>query len=97
MPAAHAHFRWLVGLETAFSKSLATGSPETLRRIPLNANADWFAPHLWPRCQALIAAFAGDTVTRDRLLAESRRHVEDSIDRALVPSEALMKEAVLGV
>lgn len=97
MPAAHAHFRWLVGLETAFSKSLATGAPETLRRIPLNANADWFAPHLWPRCQALIAAFAGDTVTRDRLLAESRRHAEDSIDRALVPSEVLMREAVLGV
>lgn len=95
--AAHADFRWIVGLETAFSKCLVAGSADALRQIPLNANANWFSPHLWPRCQALIAAFDGDTAKRDSLLAESQRHAEDSVDRALGVSEALTREAVLAV
>ncbi|MFT3806357.1 hypothetical protein [Arenimonas sp.] len=93
--AANKDFRWQVALETAFFRSLVAGSPDAMRQIPFNANGDWFAPHLWPRCQALIAAFDGDTAARDLLLVESQRHAEDSIDRALPISEAGLTDAVV--
>lgn len=97
MTKQFAEIRWLAEAELAFSTALAESSVEPLRKLVVDRAADWSCPHLWPRCQALIAAFAGDTVTRDRLLAESQRHAENSLDRALGVSEVVMREAVLGV
>ena len=89
--------RWIFAAELAFSEAMAGQGPSALRALVLDAGDAWSTPHLWPRCQALLAAIDGDVVQREGWLAESWAQATASLDRALPASEAGIHAAVRGV
>jgi hypothetical protein len=82
--------------EFAFSRAMAD---EPIRRPIIDAlspELEWYSPSLRPRCEALQAALTGDGATMQRKLEDSERLVRGSIDRAMVVSEGMLREAVWG-
>ena len=77
--------------ELAFSRAMLTGDSTELDKAPLPARAAWTCPWLQLRCQALAASLRGDRTRCAELLETSRRKAENSIDRALWSSEALLR------
>jgi hypothetical protein len=57
----------------------------------------WSAPALWPRCLALRALLEGHLAEGRRLLGEAQCVAEQSLDRALPLSEALIQRRMLAL
>ena len=87
-------FLSIMRAESAFSKALLALDPSPLRVGRFSARQLWHAPHLNPRLDALRTAILGDRPACERLLAESQRAADNSIDRALHESERRLREAV---
>jgi hypothetical protein len=83
--------------ELAFSKAMECRTSAPLIAAQLTTNAQWFMPWLLPRGRALEAALCGDRAACEQLLAESRRHADASLDRALPISEASIRDAILQI
>ncbi len=92
-----ADLHWMAQIETAFSQSLADARPDALRTLTKDDGPHWLAPYLWPRVQALLAAFDGNISAREALLAESKRWAEQSVDGAVGVGERVMREVVAAV
>lgn len=80
--------------ELAFSRAMLTGDSTELDKSTLPAKVAWASPWLQLRCQALAASLCGDKTRCAELLEVSRRKAENSIDRALWSSEALMRKYI---
>ena len=80
--------------ELAFSRAMLTGDSTELDKDPLPAKVAWASPWLQLRCQALAASLRGDKTRCAELLEASRRKAENSIDRALWSSEALLRKYI---
>lgn len=80
--------------EIQFSKALAGEAYSGAFHAHLDANIDWVAPYLRPRCKALEAALAGNASTADLWLDISRNAAEKSIDPSLRRSEQKLRNAV---
>lgn len=83
----------LIRIERAFSESIQ--SMQSLR-LPesIFATVGWYSPYLKPRCEALNAAIAGDANTCERLLNQSQREADRSLDMAVHESERRIRNAI---
>jgi len=81
--------------ELAFAHAMQSGDASGLSDELLPKAMAWTIPSLWPRCLALRALFAGDTVGAERLLDDTKRLAEQSMDRALSKSEASIRAHML--
>ena len=88
-----------VRTELAFAHAMHARDASGLADGLMPAYASWEEPHLWPRCLALRAAFAGDRAEYGRRMAESDARVRESVDDSLAASEAMIRghmEALFG-
>lgn len=95
-PAA-AHWDTLVMLlrcEFAFSRAMAGSAEVELLDAGLTADADWIAPALRPRCQALMAVRRGDAAAAQAWLRLAEAAADDQVDRALRTTEAVLRDAI---
>ena len=93
MVAANAVLR----TELAFAEAMQSGDASGLTDGLLPKATAWLVPSLWPRCLALRAILAGNIVEAERLLDETKRYAEQSMDKALPKSEALIRAYMLSL
>ena len=81
--------------ELAFSQAMLTRNGAGLVDDLLPDRAAWTSPWLRPRYQALSAALQGDHARCVQLLSVSKRWAENSIDREVPRSEAVLRGYVV--
>ena len=87
----------LFRIELAFSRAMLTGDGAWLENGRLARKLVRSSRWLLPRCEALKAALRGDERSCMAWLETSRRHADNSLDGALVRSEARLRECVAAV
>ena len=87
----------LVRTELAFADAMLSGDASGLTDGLLPKATAWIVPTLWPRCLALRAMLAGDMTGAERLLDETKHFAEQSMDKALPKSEALIRAYMLSL
>ena len=87
-------FLSIVRAEAAFSKAVLALDPSPLRVGRFSPAQLWHAPHLNARLDALRYAILKDGPACERLLDESQRAADNSIDRALHESERRLRDTV---
>ena len=78
-------------VEFAFSRAMLTADGDDLTKDPLPTKLASTLPWLQSRCDALAAALHGDKARCTELLKISQRKAENSIDKALWTSEAILR------
>lgn len=84
----------LMYVELAFSQAMQEGDCVALRLCLPRARSCWVAPWLLPRCEALLAALAGDRPACAALLQVAEQRAERSTDASARLSESLLRHAV---
>lgn len=92
-----ADFLACIRTELAFSRAMRDTDGGGLVDGLLPKQATWSAPVLWPRCLALRALLEGDRTKAQCLLDEVQQLAGQSLDRALAPSEALIRHRMLAL
>jgi hypothetical protein len=90
----YAETRWLLGVEEACSRALATHDPAPLAALAYDGRADALAPAAWARSQAVAAALRGEHELFESLLARALVLAEDSPERAQAIGEAKTQAAL---
>jgi len=83
--------------ELAFSHAMHSRDATGLSDNLLPKAVAWTIPSLWPRCLALRALLTGDIASAKRLLDNVRQLAEQSIDKALPQSEAMIRTCMLSL
>jgi len=91
LAAAYAPLR----TELAFSRAMQSRDAAGLSDNLLPKASAWTIPSLWPRCLALRALLIGEVATAQRLLDDVQRFAEQSMDKALPKSEAMIRTHML--
>ncbi len=86
-----------ISTELAFSRAMRDHDGCHLSASPVSERTAWSSPALWPRCLALRALLDGDVTQGLRLLDETHRLADQSMDRSLVQSEALIRNGMLAL
>lgn len=92
-----AEFLACIRTELAFSLAMRDRDAAGLMDNLLPEKSRWSAPALWPRCLALRALLEGHLAEGRRLLGEAQCVAEQSLDRALPLSEALIQRRMLAL
>jgi hypothetical protein len=76
--------------EMAFSSAMHMRASTPLTDDLLPESSAWYAPHLWPRCQALKAVIEGNIPACRRWLERASALADNSVDASLPISERMI-------
>ena len=83
--------------ELAFSRAMQSRDAAALNDNLLPKAWAWTIPSLWPRCLALRALLHGDITNAQQLLDDVQRFADQSLDKALPKSEAMIRTHMLSL
>ncbi|KGI76674.1 site-2 protease family protein [Oleiagrimonas soli] len=80
-----------LSIEIAFSEAMSARDPDYLPEEHEVARETWMSPHLGPRCLALRAALAGESVECTHQLRLSESFAENDVDISVRRGERLLR------